>query len=494
MTTPSAAASPDAVARHQVPPARGTTNVYQRTHLPENQARRAGRARATLRRGSLAALAAASLAVAGRVAAAQQPTPPDAAQPITLGGAARLAASQSALAAEARFRAQAAQGRVVQARSALMPQVNASYSDGERTFNSASFGLQLPGFDPNGEVIGPVRTVDFRGRVVASLLDPSAVGRWRGAQAAAAGSEAEAAAVAEQTAAMAAGAYLRVLRAEAQVAGRVTDTTLAAELLQIARDQVAAGVGVALDVTRAQAQLAGARAALIAARGERDRSRLDLARALGLPAGTAVTLADSLSDVGLGGVDTDVDVALGKAERARPDLRAAAAAVEAARRAVSAARAERLPTLGVFGDDGATSNTYTHLLNTYTYGLQLSLPVFDGFRRRGQVQEQTAGLREAESRENDLREQVRTDVRGALLDLASAQEQLSAAAERFRLAEQEVAQARERFRAGVAGNADVTTALLALEGSRTQYIDTMTALQAARVAVVRAEGGVTTIP
>ncbi len=439
-------------------------------------------------------LSAALLAALPTLALAQQPTTPNASQPLTLGGAARLAASQSAVAAEAHYRAEAARGRVTQAKSALYPQLSGSFSDGQRTFNSASFGLPLPGFNPNGQIIGPVRTVDIRGRVVANVYDPVSIARYRGAQAAASGREADAASLAEQAGAMAAAAYLRVLRAEAQVSGRVTDSTLAAELLTIARQQLAAGVGVALDVTRAQAQLAGARAQLIAARGERDRSRLDLARALGLPAGTPVTLADTLGDVGLGSVSTDEAAALSQALSKRPELKAAAAATEAARRSVSAARAARLPSLGVFGDDGATSNTYTHLLNTYTYGLQLSVPIFTGFRTRGQEEEQIAVLREAETRERDVRDQVSNDVRGSLLDLATAQEQVTAASERLRLAEQEVSQARERFRAGVAGNADVTTALLALETSRTQFIDAMTALQSSRVGVLRAEGGITTIP
>jgi hypothetical protein len=64
---------------------------------------------------------------------------------------------------------------------------------------------------------------------------------------------------------------------------------------------------------------------------------------------------------------------------------------------------------------------------------------------------------------------------------------------RLRLGEQEVAQAQERFRAGVAGNADVITASLNLNAARTQYIDALTALQAARVALARAEGLVTTL-
>src|SRR5260221_7494138 len=46
------------------------------------------------------------------------------------------------------------------------------------------------------------------------------------------------------------------------------------------------------------------------------------------------------------------------------------------------------------------------------------------------------------------------------LNLRSSSEAVGAARERLALAEQEVAQARERFQAGVSGNADVITASL----------------------------------
>jgi outer membrane protein len=85
------------------------------------------------------------------------------------------------------------------------------------------------------------------------------------------------------------------------------------------------------------------------------------------------------------------------------------------------------------------------------------------------------------------------DVRGAFLDIASAREQVDAARERQQFAEQEVAQARERFRAGVAGNADVITALASLNAARTGVIDALTAYQSARVSLARAEGIVSQI-
>jgi outer membrane protein len=428
---------------------------------------------------------------AATTAVAQTPSQPP--RSLTLGEAARLAARQSAVATGAHYRAEEMTARALEARSALLPNVSANWADGQRTFNTASFGLPLPGFNPTGQIIGPVRTVDVRGRVIANVLDPAAFGRYRSAQAAASGANADAAASAELAATTAASAYVRVLRADAQVSARAADSALARDLLGIAQSQLQAGVGVALDVTRARSQLALVRAQLIAARAERDRARLDFLRTVALPLTASVVLTDSLATLPAE-VGVSEEMAISEARRTRPDLRAAIAAVETARRALSAARAERLPTIGVFGDDGATSNSYSHLLNTYTYGVQFSVPIFEGFRTEARVQEQQAVLRQAETRERDLEAQVEADVRGAILDLASAREQVEASRERLRLAEQELQQARERFRAGVAGNADVITAQLGLDAARSQYVDVLTAAQTARVSLARAQGRVTALP
>jgi outer membrane protein TolC len=158
---------------------------------------------------------------------------------------------------------------------------------------------------------------------------------------------------------------------------------------------------------------------------------------------------------------------------------------------VAAIRAERLPSLSAFGDDGIIGGNASRLLPTYDYGIQLSLPIFDGFHREGRIEEQQAMARELAVRQRDLEQQATVDVRGALLDLASAREAVGASREQLRLAEQEVSQARDRFRAGVAGNADVVTAALQLNAARSQYVDVLTALQTARVSLARAEGAVT---
>jgi outer membrane protein TolC len=123
----------------------------------------------------------------------------------------------------------------------------------------------------------------------------------------------------------------------------------------------------------------------------------------------------------------------------------------------------------------------------------VTLPILDGFGREGRVNEQRAAAREIEVRRRDLRRQAAVEVRGALLDLASAREQLAAAREQLRLAQQELRQAQDRFRAGVAGNADVITAALQLNDSRTNVVNALTAYQSARVALASAEGSVTAL-
>ena len=428
------------------------------------------------------------------------PRPVGGVLPLSLGEAARLAAQQSALAQGARLRADEAESRVRQRRADLLPNFTAYANQSGHTFNTATFGIDFPSppgqppiFDPAGQVEGPVNLVDIRGRVQQNLLDFSAIGRVRSAQAQARSSNADADASAEQAATIATSAYVRAMRADADLRARQADTLLATELLRIAQSQLQAGTGVGLDVTRARAQLAATRASLISSRNARDHSRLDLLRALALPVGTEIALTDSLSPAAPRETVADEATLVEQAIHNRPDLIAEEERVRAARQGLSAIKAERLPTLGLVADDGVIGKTGGKLLTTYTWGLQVSLPIFDGFRREARVQEQQSVVKEAEIRRRDLEQQAQADVRGALLDLANAREQVAATTERLRLAEQELAQARDRFNAGVAGNADVVNASLALTQSRTLVNDAETAYQLARVSLARATGTVTTL-
>lgn len=420
-------------------------------------------------------------------------------QRLTLGDAVRIASRQNVNVEVARLRADEAEARVRQRRADLLPHLSSYIQEAGRTFNTSTLGIEfptLPGqkpfFDPRGQVEGPINTTDIRGRVQQNLFDAGALARVRAAKAFARSSTADAQQAAELAATTAALTYVRAMRSEADLRARQADTALASGLLGIAQSQLKAGTGVGLDVTRARAQLAATKASLIGSRNARDRAQLDLARALSLPANTRVVLVDSLgANANLGVADERALVAQAMATRA--DLRAEVQRLRAAQTSISAVRAERFPTVGLVADDGAIGKMGQRLLNTYTWGVQLTVPFFDGFRREGRIQEQSAIAAESRARLRDLELQVSADVHGALLDLSGAREQVDAARERLTLAEQELSQARERFNAGVAGNADVVNASLALTTSRSLVIEAETAYDLARVALARATGSATAI-
>ena len=150
--------------------------------------------------------------------------------------------------------------------------------------------------------------------------------------------------------------------------------------------------------------------------------------------------------------------------------------------------------LAMFGDDGYTAAKYPYLQRTYTYGVQVSVPIWEGSRRESRVEERDAVLRGADLRKRDLETQIAVDVRAALLDLSAAREQVAAASDAVSFAEQAVAQARDRFRTGVAGSGDVVSAQLDASASRSQLVDALTALQSARVALARAQGRLSAMP
>jgi outer membrane protein len=441
--------------------------------------------------------AVASLILATALAAgAQQPTP----QRLSLGDAIRIAARKSALVQTAALRTAQAEARVSQSRSAFLPNVSASATELDNTLNSATFGFNFPAqpgqpplLNPLGQVIGPVTTFDLRGHISQTVFDPAAYQRLQASKVSAGAVGVGESAAAEQAAAQAAEAYVQALRADAQLAARLADSSLAVDLLGIARDQLAAGVGVGLDVTRAASQLSGVKAQLIAARNTQARSRLDLARALNLPLDTPLQLTDSLGTLTSVPDAGDADAAVQLAMQARPDVRALEQQVRAAQVQLNATRSERLPTINAFGDDGGIGLRLNKLLVTYTWGIELSVPIFDANRREGQQSEQEAAMRELQVRLRDLRQDVAVEVQSAALDVGSARQAVDAAREHEQLAEQEVSQARDRFRAGVAGNADVITASLSLNAARTQFVDAQAALQLASVALAHAEGRTTSI-
>ena len=391
------------------------------------------------------------------------------------------------------FRSDAAGARVREARAALLPNLAFTGSWVNRTFNPQTLGFKIPGFSLPS-LVPPFNAYDGRARVTQTLFDLSSVSRVSAARGQLSAANAERTAVIETAAQNVALAYARAARAQAVVEARHADSVLAAELVGLAVAQQQAGVSASIDVTRARTQLADAAGRLVVAANQLDRAKIDLARALGIDPNTSITLADSLSaQLGAADVPADRGTAVTQAVATRPDLLAEQARGRAARQAASAISAERLPRLDIEADYGFSGLRVPDAVGTRQVAVEVTLPILDGFRREGRRAEQEAVVRESDVRVHDLRQQVSADVDGALLDLRSAGAQQQIAVERLQLAAQEVSEARQRFRAGVAGNIEVINAQSSLLRARDADIDARFAAVSARIALARSVGSARTL-
>jgi len=391
------------------------------------------------------------------------------------------------------FRSAAAGARVRQARAALLPNLAFTGSWVNRTFNPQTLGFKLPGLSLPS-LVPPFNVYDGRARITQTLFDLSSVSRVGAARGQLNAANAERTAVLETAAQNVGLAYARAARAQAVVAARHADSALAAELVGLAVAQQQAGVSASIDVTRARTQLADAAGRLVVAANQLDRARIDLARALGLDPSTPIVLTDSLSaQLGAADVPADRNTAVTQAIATRPDLLAEQARAAAARQTASAISAERLPRLDVEADYGFSGLRVPDAVGTRQLAVEVTVPILDGFRREGRRAEQDAVVRESDVRVRDLRQQVAADIDGALLDLGSAGAQQQIATERLQLAAQEVSEARQRFKAGVAGNIEVINAQSSLLRARDADIDARFAAVSARIALARSVGSARTL-
>ncbi|MFZ5624035.1 MAG: TolC family protein [Gemmatimonadota bacterium] len=403
--------------------------------------------------------------------------------PLTLVQAVELGRRQAVAATVARVNTRVAQARVGQRRADLLPFVAGSASYTRNTVNLDEFGLEIPGAP---KVTDPFDIWRLQLRASQTLVDLPAFTRLAAARDSviAAGLDAEAAGnLAGATAGL---AYLRLLSAHFTVQAREADSAVAFELLEQAKQLTDAGVAPAIDRTQNEVNFATARGQLVVARNERDRARLDLLRALFLPLDTEVPLPDDVAPAEQEAIPTDPAEAVAFALAHRPELEAERQRTDLARRQARAIQHENLPTMGVSG--GVNESGRSELRSSWYIQVGVQVPILDGLRRQKRAQEQAVRIELQQLREQDLAQQIEQDVRKALLDLASAREQVAVARERLRLARQQLEQAQERFNAGVAGSVETTQAQAALTSARDALIQSMINFGTARVSAYRALG------
>jgi outer membrane protein TolC len=384
-----------------------------------------------------------------------------------------------------------AESRSVQARAALLPDVSGAFSYQNLTRNLAALGLQvatpIPGFHiPT--FVGPFSTLDARASATQSILDLSSYRRFQASKVGVSAAKADFNGSAEQVAAQVARAYLAAVRADADVEAAKANVSLSEAVLEQAENQKAAGTGTGIEITRARVQLANDRQHLLVTENSRRAASLQLLRAIGLRLDTDLVLTDKLQYTPVDALT--LDEAKARAMRDRPDLEAQREREGTAHVNETAVRAERFPVVSAFGDYGASGTGLDGSLPTRTVGISMRIPLFDGSKREARRTEALSQYRAEKVKTNDLREQIELDVRLALDELRSAEDQVKVAKEGLELAENELAQARRRYDAGVAVTVEVTDAQNRLERARDNQTSALYNYNVGRIDLAQAMGTV----
>jgi len=383
--------------------------------------------------------------------------------------------------------------RSTEARAALLPDLESAFSYQDRTANLLAMGFDFSRFPiPGGfafpTFVGPFTTLDARVSATQNVFDFSSIRKFQASKVGVLAAKSDSENTGEQVAAVVARAYLAAVRADTDVDTAQANVRLSQAVLTQAQNQKAAGTGTGIEITRARVQLANDQQQLLVAQNARRAAHLRLLRAMNLRLDTELELTDRLQYRPVDALT--LEQARQQALRERPDYQAQQQRQDNARLTASATRLERLPSLAAFGDYGPSGAGFGNSQPTRTYGVSLKIPLFDGGRRDARRAESESQQRAETIKSNDLKDQIELDVRLALDALSSAQDEVNVAKDGLDLAENELAQARRRYEAGVSDSLEVTDAQTRLERARDNQTAALYNYNVARIDLAQAMGTV----
>jgi outer membrane protein TolC len=370
--------------------------------------------------------------------------------------------------------------------SALLPHVAAAPYVAASEINLAELGFtSLSGVSIPASV-GPFSYFDARVSVTQSLFD------WKSINATRAATQNLKSAQytfkdARDLVVLAVGyTYLQAIADEARIETAEAQVKTAQALFDQANDQVNAGTSPAIDGLRAKVELQTRQQQLIQAKNNFAIQKLTVARVIGLAPGQEFELTDKSPYQPFNSLTTEE--ALKRAYVARSDYLAAMTDVRAAEFSRKAAVAGYLPSLAFNADVGAAGAHPSTATQVFDVRGTLSIPIFQGGSVHGDVLQADARLQQTRERLDNLRAQIDSDIRTALLNLQSSAELVNVARSNIDLAEETLLQSRDRFSAGVTDTVEVVQSQEAVASAHEQYISSLYSYNFAKISLARALG------
>ncbi len=408
------------------------------------------------------------IGVPGMRAGTEPPEKPD----LTLVEALDLAMTRNPRVLMARARMDALKGKIREVRAQALPSINLNGSAlrwRDPSFLNASSFDKIPEEFKQALVVVPANLFDYNVSVSQPLYTSGKVGtalRLASLESEGSGVDRD---QAEQEIRLAViRAFYGLLLTQQQLKVAQETVYQREKHLEMARTRFAGGVATQVDVLRSEVSVANARPELIRAENSVRQARAVLNNLLVRPLDFPTEAVGGLTFTPK--PKMDLQEVVRQASAHRPELvRARVNELEAADQ-LKLANAEsrlRLDFNGQYGvNSRLVSNLLNHEFNRYMFTVSVGLPLFDGGRRSGLVQQAVANRRIVELTRVDAENNVRLEAQTALDELERAEKTVEAAQLSVHEAERVLDMMQNNYKYGAATTLDVLDAQTALTTAR----------------------------
>ncbi|NOU20901.1 MAG: TolC family protein, partial [Methyloglobulus sp.] len=217
-------------------------------------------------------------------------------------------------------------------------------------------------------------------------------------------------------------AYYQVFATQSAAEAALVSEKASNESLKAAQTRYEVGVVAKADALQAQTAFAQAKLNRQKTEGEARIATGTLANALGLEADYHLKITTPYLSKPDAEQDTFVHQLIEEAKSMRPDLAAAEATVKAAEANVKAAEAGHLPSISLIGNYGYNHTSLPSDTQSWSVGMQVSVPLFTGFNMTYQIRSAKEKLEVERANLDQLDQSVSLDVWRAYQLLNTARE------------------------------------------------------------------------
>ncbi len=255
-------------------------------------------------------------------------------------------------------------------------------------------------------------------------------------------------------------AFYRVLVAQEFVRVSQQSVALVEKQLGIAQASLAAGVATDFDVLRAKVQLANAESLLIRAENGVRTAKNAYKTLLNMPLAEEISVEGSFE---IPEIQIPLEELITQAYEKRPEISRAQLNEQVGHKQLDVAKTRKLPDVSFFSNYQISENErLTQMNRIWSLGLQINIPIFDGFATGAAIQQSESVLKQFQLGTEQVKSAVEFEVRNAYLTLLESKTLIAVQRETVTQAQESVRIATLQFENGMITTVALTDTQLAL--------------------------------